>query len=150
MRQLTNRRRWCAPPGLIGAAFVLWATVLVSCGSESTPDEATEVCDEGARRVLLSEELTREAPSKPFEVAATGSTWVGLVADYDYSASALIPSLATVFVVSSGEPPDLQPPNDDPLVEFDGEGDFRPLVVVPGKYQVWSFRNPIITVVSCP
>ena len=134
--------------------------VLAVTGSACNPiasDEAeSEVCREQEREVLIAEELRKDVPSTPFTVDAGDDVWVGLIADSDYSPSALFSQVTGLYVIDEGDVvaytrDDLDfVVTDDPYIDFDREGQFVPFEFAPDIYQVWSIKTPKIAVVVCP
>ena len=106
--------------------------------------------------MLVAEELTKDSPSTPFTVDAGDGVWVGLIADSDYSPSALFSQVTGLYVIGEGDAvaytrDDLDfVVTDDPFVDFDREGQFVPFEFAPGTYHVWSTKTPEIAVVVCP
>ncbi len=134
--------------------------VLAVTGSACNPiaaDEAEpEVCREQEREVLVAEELHKDSPSAPFTVDAGDDVWVGLIADSDYSPSALFSQVTGLYVIEEGDVVAYSRDDlgfvvtDDPYVDFDREGQFVPFEFAPDVYQVWSIKTPEIAVVVCP
>ena len=104
---------------------------------------------------LIRIPLTPEMPSTPFTVPADEQIWVGLIADSDFSESALLSQVAGLYVIEKGESVEYSRNDldfvatDAAYLDFDGEGQFRPFEMPPGSYQVWSMKAPEIAVVSC-
>ncbi len=157
----TGRTSGSAVRRAVGVVRFTWfgaVATTASCGFGS-PSAApvAEACSEDQRRELMAEKLTIDTPSQAFTVGEVGSTWVGLIADTDYSVSALFPTLADVYLVPNGVAPDIRREGelqllstDDLRIGFDAEGNFQQLDVSPGEYRLWSYRSPEIAVVSCP
>ena len=138
--------------GTLGVWCVL-AVAIVGCNS---PDDALrEVCNEQDRVTLLAETLTPETPSTPFEVSADETVWVSVIADSDFSESALFSRVTGLYLIEHGDAIAYERDEldfvltDDVSVNFHREGQFRPIEVRPGRYQLWSMKAPVIEVVTC-
>lgn len=132
-------------------------TVACSACNPIASDEAEpEVCREQKREVLVAEELHKDSPSTPFTVDAGDDVWVGLIADSDYSSSALFSQVTGLYVIDESDVvaytrDDLDfVVTDDPYIDFDREGQFVRYEFAPGAYRVWSIKTPKIAVVVCP
>lgn len=105
--------------------------------------------------MLVDEGFAKDSPSTPFTADAGADVWVGLLADSDYSASALFPQVTGLYVISEGDAVEYSRDDldfvvtDDPYVDFDREGQFVPFEFAPGTYAVWSTKTPQIAVVVC-
>lgn len=138
-----------------------WLTLLLAepapaCNPFASGEAEREVCPEQEREMLVAEELAKDSPSTPFRAEAGADVWVGLIADSDYSPSALFSQVTGLYVISDGDAvaythDDLDfIVTDDPYIGFDRLGQFVPFEFAPGTYQVWSTKTPQIAVVVCP
>jgi hypothetical protein len=132
------------------------AVPVAACNPFASSEAEPEVCPEQEREVLVAEELAEDSPSTPFTAHAGADVWVGLLADSDYSTSALFSQVAGLYVLSEGDAVAYTRDDldfvviDDPSVDFDREGQFVPFEFAPGTYEVWSTETPQIAVVVCP
>ena len=135
--------------------LLLVVVATTGCNPFASDDAQPDVCREQDRVTLVAESLTPEMPSTPFTVPADEQIWVGLIADSDFSESALLSQVTGLYVIEKGESVEYSRNDLDFVVtdaaylDFDGEGQFRPFEMPPGDYQVWSMKAPEIAVVSC-
>ena len=138
-----------------------WLTLLLAvpaaaCNPFASGEAEPEVCPEQEREVLVAEQLSKDSPSTPFRADAGADIWVGLIADSDYSTSALFSQVAGLYVIGEGDVvaytrDDLDfIVTDDLYIDFDRLGQFVPFEFAPGTYQVWSTKVPQVAVVVCP
>ncbi len=138
-----------------------WLTLLLAvpaaaCNPFASGEAEPEVCPEQEREMPVAEELAKDSPSTPFTADADADVWIGLIADSDYSPSALFSQVTGLYVISDGNAVaytrnDLDfIVTDDPYISFDRLGQFVPFEFTPGAYQVWSTKRPQIAVVVCP
>jgi len=136
--------------------MLLLAVPTAACNPFASGEAEPEVCPEQEREVLVAEQLANDSPSMPFTADAGADVWVGLIADSDYSVSALFSQVTGLYVISEGDAAAYTRNNldfvvtDDPYIDFDREGEFVPFEFAPGTYQVWSTKAPQIAVVVCP
>ncbi len=136
---------------------VLFLLVVATAGCAAFVSENAEpeVCREPDRVTLVAETLTAETPSASFTVVADEQIWVGLMADSDFSESALLSQVTGLYVIENGESIEYTRNDLDFVVtdaaylDFDHEGQFNLFDMPPGDYQVWSLKAPEIAVVSC-
>lgn len=135
--------------------ILLLVLATAGCNPFASDDPNPEVCREQDRMTLMAETLTAETPSTPFTVPVDEQIWVGLIADSDFSESALISQVAGLFVIAEGASVEYTRDDLDVLVtdaaylDFDREGQFNLFDMPPGDYQVWSTKTPEIAVVTC-
>ena len=135
--------------------LVLGMTVS-ACNPIASDGSESGVCREQEREVLVAEKLDKDSRSTPFTVDAGDDVWVGLIADSDYSPSALFSQVTGLYVVEEGDVVAYTRDDlgfvvtDDVYIDFDREGQFVPLEFSPDSYQVWSIKTPEIAVVVCP
>jgi hypothetical protein len=126
-----------------------------ACNPIASGGAESEVCREQEREVLVAEKLSKDSPSTPFTVDAGDDVWVGLIADSDYSPSALFSQVTGLYVIDEGEVVAYNRDNlrfvvtDDAYIDFDRGGQFVPFEFSPDSYQVWSIKTPEIAVVVC-
>lgn len=136
--------------------MIVLAVTASACNPIASDETEPKVCREREREVLVAEKLHKDSPSTPFTVDAGDDVWVGLIADSDYSPSALFSQVTGLYVIDEGDVvaytrDDLDlVVTDDPYVDFDREGQFVPVEFTPDIYQVWSIKTPEIAVVVCP
>ena len=136
--------------------LIVLAVTTSACHTIASDDARREVCREQEREVLVAEELHQDSPSTPFTVDAGADVWVGLIADSDYSPSALFSQVTGLYVIDEGDVvaytrDDLDfVVTDDPFIDFDREAEFVPFEFAPDDYQLWSIKTPEIAVVVCP
>ena len=82
-------------PG-ISRLTLLLVFVTAACGPFASENAEPEVCPPQDRDVLVAEKLTPETPSTPFSVTAEDEVWAGLIADSDFSESALFSQVVRV------------------------------------------------------
>ena len=82
--------------------LVLGMTVS-ACNPIASDGAESGVCREQEREVLVAEKLHKDSPSTPFTVDAGDDVWVGLIADSDYSPSALFSQVTGLYVVDEGD-----------------------------------------------
>jgi hypothetical protein len=138
-----------------------WLTLLLTvpaaaCNPFASGAAEPQVCPEQEREALIAEQLVKDSPSTPFTADAGADLWVGLIADSDYSPSALFSQVTGLYVIGEGDAvastrDDLDfIVTDDPYIDFDHPGQFVPFEFAAGTYQVWSTKAPQIAVVVCP
>lgn len=131
-------------------------SVLAGCGPFGSA--APTICDQGVRTELLNSHLDSLMPSQPFTLKSGSTGWIqvtvlpssyeGLFGD--------VGGVAEVHPVHSGVPPNLAPTANggqesrDPSIVIDKAGTWQQLPMGPGDWQLYSFSNPGIEVVSCP
>ncbi len=151
---MSTKRRRCSSNAPILLADAPTGGANGACNPFASGDAEPEVCPESEREVLVAEALAKNSPSTPFTGDASADVWVGLMADSDYSASALFSQVTGLYVISGGDAgaytrDDLDfVVTDDPYVDFDRLGQFVPFEFAPGTYQVWSTKTPQIAVVA--
>jgi hypothetical protein len=134
---------------------LLLAFVIAACSPFASDDAEPEVCPPQERDVLVAEKLTPETPSTPFAVTADDEVWVGLIADSDFSASAVASQVTGLYVIEEGDSVEYTRneidfvATDDPYLDYNREGEFSRFEFPPGSYQVWSTKAPEIAVISC-
>ncbi|MDP9463846.1 MAG: hypothetical protein M3P52_04415 [Actinomycetota bacterium] len=134
---------------------LLFVFVTAACSPFASGDAEPEVCPPQERDVLVAEKLTPETPSTPFAVTADDDVWVGLIADSDFSESALLSQVTGLYVIEEGDSVEYTRNDvdfvvtDDPYLDYDRQGEFNRFELPPGRYQVWSIKAPEIAVVSC-
>ena len=130
------------------------ATV-AACTSDGRSSEVL-VCRAADGESLVEEHLSPDTPSSTFRVGVDGDVWVAVIADGDVSGSALFSRVTGLFVIDEGDPVDYTRDStggvvtDAPYLDFDEQGQFVPLEVEPGAYQLWSTKSPEVQVVRCP
>ena len=135
--------------------LVLGMTVS-ACNPIASDGAESGVCREQEREVLVAEKLDKDSRSTPFTVDAGDDVWIGLIADSDYSPSALFSQVTGLYVVDEGDVVAYARDDlglvvtDDAYIDFDREGQFVPFELSPDSYQVWSIKTPEIAVVVCP
>jgi hypothetical protein len=134
---------------------LLLVFVTAACNPFAADDAEPEVCPPNERDVLVAEKLTPETPSTPFTVTADDEVWAGLIADSDFSASALLSQVTGLYIIEEGDSVEYTRNDidfvvtDDPYLDYDRAGEFNRFEFPPGRYQVWSIKAPEIAVVSC-
>jgi hypothetical protein len=129
----------------------------VACGSDADGRSGTDevVCGAADREMVVNEQLTPDEPSSAFVTEADDDVWVGLIADGDASASALVPEVTGLYVIGAKAPvvytrDDLGGVvTDARYLDYDDEGQFVPLDVGPGAHRLWSVKSPEIQVIRC-
>ena len=133
----------------------LFAFAMAACNPFASDDAEAEVCREQQRDVLVDQTLAPEMPSAPFTVTPGDEVWVGLIADSDFSESALLSQVTGLYVIEDGAQVEYTRNavdfvvTDAPYLDYDREGQFNLFELPPGDYQVWSLKAPQIAVVSC-
>lgn len=140
----------------LAAALLAVCVGVTACADDGGDEPGRQVCAADERTVLVAEKLTRLVPSTPFDVGPGEEAWASVVADADFSPSALVPRVASLFVIAADAEPDIGetssglPTSDDPVILFEAEGEWRPVTAEPGSYRVWSRRGPEVAIATCP
>lgn len=90
--------------------------------------------------MLVEQRLTPLVPSTVFDIDSGQEAWASVVADPDYSASAVFSRVANLHLIEAGSEPQIRedvngfPIVDDPALRFDFEGDWRLATTKAGSY----------------
>ena len=136
----------------IGPGFQLLA------GCSVTFNSSPELCSPDRRTELLNVTLEAWTPSSPFTICAGSDAWIQVTKD-PASAEGLFGTLngiAELYSIPSGATPNITTePNGyrdphDPSITIDKALTWQELKLKAGAWQLYSFSNPGIEVVSCP
>jgi hypothetical protein len=117
--------------------------LLAGCGG----DDEEQVCAPEQQTVLFEGPLARNEPSTAFTVDRYGTVFVALTADPDYNSAEVFSVHASLTVFAVGSDPEA-PAAVDRI--FDRVGQYRPMRLAAGDYQVVSTKRPEVKVVKCP
>ncbi len=133
------------------------AAAVGACGWRNEGESSADatVCRAVDGEVAVDEQLSPDTPSGPFVVEPDVAVWVGLIADSDFSESALFSTVTGLFLIDKTAPVEYSRDGaggvvtDAPYLDFDHEGQFVRLDVGPGEYRLWSVKAPRVQVIRC-
>jgi hypothetical protein len=137
------------------AAGLVFLLCLAGC---SVSFDASTVCSPDQRTELLNATLEPWTPSAPFTIRGGAVAWIQVTRapESDEGLFGTVAGIAELWSVRSGATPNIttQPNGDkephDPRITVDKGLTWQELDLQPGAWQLYSFSNPGIAVVSCP
>jgi hypothetical protein len=144
-------------PGFGGVLTVwIFGVALVGCGPFGP--SAPTICDQGERTELLKAMLVPWTPSAQFTLKSGATGWIQVTTlpESDEGLFGNVAGAAEVYSVHGGVPPNVTTaPNGDrephdPSITIGKALTWQELPMGPGGWQLYSFSNPGIEVISCP
>ncbi len=137
-------------------AISLGLLLLTGCGS-SASNSSPAICGEAARTPLLKANLDPWTLSAPFTVPAGSVAWIQVtkLPLSDEGLFGTINGIAELRWIRSGATPNIvtqangYKDSSDPLFEVKKGLAWQELPLAPGAWQLYSFSDPGIEVVSC-
>lgn len=138
-------------------ATLLCELALDSCGPIGN-STAPAICDASARTELLNVTLDPWTPSTPFTLKPGTTGWLQLtkLPQADEGLFGGTAGAGEVYSLRSGAEPNIttKPNGDkephDPSITIDKALTWQQMPLGPGDWELYSFSNPGIEVVSCP